>query len=168
MGLYTILDSSVWVNGRWHQVLPRPMVADDIYPPGYFRGKCEVRIPAQYLAPPWAREAALERRVVELESKLKGYEPINTFDDLNIEQWRTRALTAESELRLMTNIKDCYVRQSDRNHAQIHELKSTVKVNSDLIELQSKRLKNARNSILRVRQACDVYEPEDSGPKLDP
>ncbi len=85
-------ESSIWVQGRWHQIRPRKMVADDIYPPGYFRGKFEVRIPFQYLA----RQAELQRRTDELERKLKNYEPVNMFDGLTIDEWRERALKVEN------------------------------------------------------------------------
>ena len=53
-------------------------------------------------------------------------------------------------------------------NAKIVDLENTIKVNSDFIELQARRLINARNHITRVRQAVDVYEPEDNGPRLDP
>jgi hypothetical protein len=138
-----VRNCQVWSQGRWHQVLPRPMIDGDIYPTA----------PHLYWSR-WARTAkpipndfdALWRQahffptathqVDELQRKLKGYEPVNTFDDLNIEQWRERALTAESD--------------AERRIKMVWEHEGTIKVNNDYIDLLLQRLRKARSTIQRI------------------
>lgn len=81
---------------------------------------------------------------------------------------RERANGWRNELDQQAIILNTYIKHAERQLKKIEELENTVQVNSDFIELQGKRLINARNHLARVRQAVDVYEPEDNGPSLDP
>lgn len=104
----------------------------------------------------------------ELQRKLKNYEPVNFYDGLSIEQWRERALKAESVQRFSDTVIGCYSRSRARMLKRIAELTHTVQVSGDFIDMQTKRLINARNHVTRVRQACDELEPADNGAALDP
>jgi dynactin complex subunit len=72
----------------------------------------------------------------------------------------------ESELRAADSIKNVFIRVAGRRLAQVADLQNTLQEGNDFIELQSQRLLNARNHVLRVRKACDL-DPFDSGPSFD-
>lgn len=78
-------------------------------------------------------------------------------------------------LRQEKSLREVYQRICGRRRERIAELErqlerleNSEKVNGDYISLMSKRLSNARRHLARVRKAVDVYEPDDSGPGLDP
>jgi hypothetical protein len=153
--------SSIWAVGRWWQIRPRQMVKADIYPPYYpprrFFGS---ETPVQYL-----RNGAWLRLDEELKRKLKLHEPISSYNGLSIEQWRERALKAESEARLAQSLNSCYIRQSERNRKRVVDLQEERKVNEDFIKLLSDRLGKRLAQIDTIRRACDVT---DGGASLDP
>ena len=107
----------------------------------------------------------LQHKIEELERQLKMYEPVSQYNGLSIEEWRTAALKAESELRQEQGLRHTYMRAALRRLKIIDGLRAEAKVNEDFIGLLQQRLKARLAQLERVRQACDVA---DGGQSLDP
>jgi hypothetical protein len=91
-----------------------------------------------------AMRAEVERRVEnidELERKLKMYEPVSQYNGLSIEEWRTAALKAESELRVEKSIRTVYERAASRRLKTIDGLRAEVKVRDGFIVLLQQRIR---------------------------
>jgi hypothetical protein len=188
-------DSSVWDGHRWHQIVPRHAVAGDIgdwtecqawkfahglRPKVYLPYQMEMNKRAsERLREADDRAANLQDRfnaqydkiadqkneIAELERRLKMYEPVSQYNGLSIEEWRTAALKAESELRQEQGLRHTYMRAALRRRKIIDGLRAEAKVNEDFIGLLQQRLKARLAQLERVRQACDVA---DGGQSLDP
>lgn len=74
----------------------------------------------------------------------------------------------ESRLRMMAKLKEVVQRNRHRAYEKVAELENTVKVNAEYIELQGRRLINARKHLARVRYHCDLPESGDNGESMDP
>ena len=139
-----IRHGSIWGGGRWHRIKPREMVGGDIWPNS-----------GSPVAPPsdlglWSKNIRTVRLVA-----------LNTRLSERVREAESVVCAKQDTI----NVRDdqlVVLRQ------QLDALSSTVKVNNDFIAMLSKRLINARNHITRVRQACDTFEPNDGGPRLDP
>jgi len=80
--------------------------------------------------------------IAELERRLKMYEPVNQYNGLSIEEWRTAALKAESEARSLKTLCATYSHLATRRRKIIEELHG-----------QANEL---RAQLERVRQALGV------------
>jgi hypothetical protein len=83
-----------------------------------------------------------KNEVAELERRLKMYEPVSQYNGLSIEEWRTAALKAESELSQEQGLRHTYMRAALRRLKVIGELRG-----------QANEL---RAQLERVRQALGV------------
>jgi hypothetical protein len=98
--------------------------------------------------------------------KYDGSGPVTPQDKINALEEHVDKL--ESELRQMKLRSDHLAGVAARCFKKIRDLTNVAKVNDEFIELQSRRLINARNHITRVRAACNELEPADSGESLYP
>ncbi len=121
----------------------------------------------------WVAHLALQshnsslRAVNDDHQKLNG-ELRRELDAAKAELGRRRVNISklESELRLMKAVVGAYSRQAERNRKRILDHENTIKANDDFIELQGKRLQEARNIIRNISQAAGLAIPDESS--LDP
>ena len=89
-----------------------------------------------------------ERDLARLQLRARGVELTAAEDE--IERRVKNIDKLESDLRLTKSILDTYIRCAKGQLEKIEKLENTVKVNSDFIELQARRLSNARMVLARV------------------
>jgi len=108
-----------------------------------------------------------ERDLARLQLRARGVELTAAEDE--IERRRVNIDKLESDLRSTQKLLDIYIKCANRRLEKIkkiEELENMVKVNSDLIELQARRLSNARTMICNISSAAGLAPPDLSS--LDP
>ena len=132
---------------RARQTVPRPAVEGDIgdwaeckgwkFARGVWYSQFEKMIEGleRDLSASRSFNTVLRHKIEELERQLKMYEPVSQYNGLSIEEWRTRALKAESEARTERSIRMTYMRSAERKRKRIDETCAEAKANEDFIQL---------------------------------